>query len=560
MEGRSAGGAPGVEAGGAGCAPPLLRRHPVLISCLFALLAVLRIGQSYRQYCQTFDEPAHIACGMEWLDTGRYSLEDQHPPVARVASAALLYWGGSRYPAAGDMTSRGNAILGGGDGYLRRLALARAGILPFFLLLLAVVFAWANRLHGPSAAVCAVALTSLVPPVLAHAGLATTDLPATATLVTALYFLWRFWESPSASIGAVAGLAVAASLSAKFSALLFLPVGFVVIALCARRGPTRWNHLFVGLAVACVGVSAAYRFEVRPLKSASRRPHATMDRIVGASGAVHDAAYWLSEGVALPAPEFFHGIHNALNHTRGGHPSYLLGRFSSRGFREFFLMALVVKTPLGFLILGGIGAFLAGRTDRRAAIPALAAVLCVAAASVVSNISIGVRHVLVFYPLVAIGAGWAAATWRRGAAIVLFAWTAVSSLWFWADTIPYHNEMAPRGLYGIEADSDLDWGQDLLRLRDVLGGKSADVAYFGTAGFSQAGLSNARAMVSGDRPKGLLAVSETTLVADEGSAKAWAWLEGYRFLGRAGRSIRLYAPLSAGRTDLEESMGRSLRR
>jgi hypothetical protein len=38
-------------------------------------------------YWYTVDEPAHIACGMEWLDRGAYRLDSQHPPLALVAPA-----------------------------------------------------------------------------------------------------------------------------------------------------------------------------------------------------------------------------------------------------------------------------------------------------------------------------------------------------------------------------------------------------------------------------------------------------------------------------------------
>ena len=57
----------------------------VLIVCL--AVAVARIAATYRVFNQTWDEPAHIAAGMQWIDRGDYTYEPLHPPLARVFTA-----------------------------------------------------------------------------------------------------------------------------------------------------------------------------------------------------------------------------------------------------------------------------------------------------------------------------------------------------------------------------------------------------------------------------------------------------------------------------------------
>jgi len=59
------------------------------IVALLILLGTVRIASTWTTYAYTSDEPAHIACGMEWLDHGTYHYEDQHPPLARIAAALL---------------------------------------------------------------------------------------------------------------------------------------------------------------------------------------------------------------------------------------------------------------------------------------------------------------------------------------------------------------------------------------------------------------------------------------------------------------------------------------
>src|SRR6202044_3456189 len=93
----------------------------------------------------TIDEPAHIACGMEWLTKGVYRYETQHPPLTRVAAALGPYLAGVHAYGKPDMYQEGAAILSANGHYDRDLALSRLGILPFFWIAALVVYLWAKR-------------------------------------------------------------------------------------------------------------------------------------------------------------------------------------------------------------------------------------------------------------------------------------------------------------------------------------------------------------------------------------------------------------------------------
>src|ERR1017187_39029 len=102
-------------------------------------LGSLRIVATYIVFNHTVDEPAHIACGMEWLDRGTYKMEDQHPPLARVMAALGPYLSGIRSqgvwdknPGQAGMYSEGQNIYYAGYRYNLTLVLSRLGILPFF--------------------------------------------------------------------------------------------------------------------------------------------------------------------------------------------------------------------------------------------------------------------------------------------------------------------------------------------------------------------------------------------------------------------------------------------
>lgn len=54
-----------------------LQRAPVLgVALLLSVAAVARVVLTYSVFSQAFDEPAHIATGMEWPERGMYTLEN----------------------------------------------------------------------------------------------------------------------------------------------------------------------------------------------------------------------------------------------------------------------------------------------------------------------------------------------------------------------------------------------------------------------------------------------------------------------------------------------------
>src|SRR5205807_845389 len=59
------------------------------------LLACLLAAGSWRVYSNTWDEPEHLAAGVELLDRGRYEYDTEHPPLARVLLALGPYLAGA---------------------------------------------------------------------------------------------------------------------------------------------------------------------------------------------------------------------------------------------------------------------------------------------------------------------------------------------------------------------------------------------------------------------------------------------------------------------------------
>ena len=74
-------------------------------------------------------------------------------------------------------------ILNARQQYDRMLAVGRMGIVPFFWVGCAVVYAWGRRYFGAAVGLMAVFVFTQLPGVLGHAGLATTDMAGTAFVI-----------------------------------------------------------------------------------------------------------------------------------------------------------------------------------------------------------------------------------------------------------------------------------------------------------------------------------------------------------------------------------------
>ena len=555
-----------------GARPPWLARA---VALALVAGAIGLVTSTYGALSQTWDEPAHIGCGMEWLDRGTFTLEPLTPPLARVAAALGPWLAGGHSHGIDDVWLEGNAILGGGAHYVRTLALARAGMLPFLLLGAWVVWAWARRRAGEAAALAALALFLTLPPVLGHAGLAATDFPLAATFAVALYAFTRWLEEPGAGRAALAGGAAALATLAKFSALPFLALSLPLLALAsvvgggaaARRERLRaaGRAALPALAAFALVVGAGYRFAAAPLV-APGRPHPGIERRLRALGPLEPAALAALAAPVWPPRAFVQGLRALPRRNREGHKAYLNGETFEGTRPAFFPEALLLKTPLPFLALvAGALAWLVlaprRRRDGRAWAPFLGA-FAVVAVAMAGRLDLGSRLVLPVYPLLAVAAGEAlAALAARGRAAALLAAAlllaqGVGTLRARPEFMAWFNALAgPRPEERL-VDSDLDWGQDLYALRDTLRARGVDslvIAYAGSADLAAIpGLPPSRDLAPGERARGWVAISAYRIA--EGRARdrpplalGYRWIRAYAPVARVGRAMFLYHLPDSGR-------------
>jgi hypothetical protein len=266
-------------------------------------------------------------------------------------------------------------------------------------------------------------------------------------------------------------------------------------------------------------------------------------------------------------------MRDVAEHNRLGHPAYFLGETRVYGVWYFFPVVLALKTPIAALVLGmlGFGVLVRRGLRTRAWITLVPVVLAVAVVAVAlpSSINIGVRHVLPFYVALslAVGVAWVVLWTRlssRRARVALSVGTAVLSLGtatVHPDYLAYFNALAGRDPSRLLADSDLDWGQDLFRLRREVQARGVDTltfAYIGTADLSPIVGVPVRYWDGSARPDGWVAIAETWYRRGQVSERrgrhvvdptAMWWLDSAATFTRVGKGVRLYRiPPSTGDT------------
>ncbi len=555
-----------------------------LIATALICIAVFRIVCTYHIFSQTFDEPASIAGGVEWFDRGTYQIDNTQPPLGRIAIGLPLYLAGNRLPANVDAPAPprdpkgpgetkwirvGDAILRGGPGYRRNLALARFGALPFFVITAVLTFLWSRRAFGETAACVAVLLFTTLPLALAHGGLATTDMAVTAMFLAGVYAFVFWLEDNSVGPSVILGWCIGLGVLAKFSTVVFLPIAAVVLFVLRwrviRSGATtdKVNPLLPATSVVLVAVVAfvtmwaGYRFSVH-ISNSAERPHGGVDRLVGKSGKLHDLAYAVVEHTPVPMPDLLLGMSFQKTHAAEGQLVYFLGSVRKRGWWYFFPVVLMIKTPLGFLLLCGIGAGILALSSGGdgnwigLSMPVIALLFILV--TMTSPLDEGLRLILPIFPLLAmIAAFGAVGIWRSarfkavGPIVVcgLVAWQFFASFAIHPDYISYFNELARLHHEPLVVDSDLDWGQDVFRLsselkkRDI---QSVSISYFGTTDLRDQDLPTWGPLKPNEHVTGWVAASQTAMKVGGGVApyEGYEWLEKQTPVTRIGRSIFLY--------------------
>ena len=529
--------------------PPSRARSllPDLRRVLTALIPILLLGALFgltyraaRHDSGIMDEPPNLVAGHHLWKTGRYDIDREHPPLARLIEALpLLFLPINEAEANADGSMPPYWPLSVEFLYEntvpadQMLMPARRMVIGISILL--GIFLWwsGNRLFGPPAGAIALFSCAFNPLILAHGHLATTDLAIALALPLALFCLYRYVEQPTSGRAVVAGVGLGIALATKGSAVILLPIYLFILAWTWRSKPPSRKDFLIhsGLCLA-------------------------------ASTVVLTTIYFGDLGA------FFSSVKEVLFHSAAGHENYLLGRLSVSGSPIYFLVAFLLKTPIPFLLLLAAALLMLRSSPHRHVVTVwlvFPSALFFGVASL-SDLQIGLRHLLPFFPLLFLIVGEAGARiWHRkgpGWRLLLGAlalWMVIDTVTAHPHYIAYFNQLIGDPDSGIEylADSNLDWGQELRHLDSYLTNEGIDgvyLSYFGNADPEAYGVHYLPVHYESSQPRrgdpnldlrqearALLAVSATHIQGVyRPTPEAFAWLASREPEAILGHSLYLY--------------------
>ncbi len=457
----------------------------------------------------TMDEQNHLTRGYAFISTGDPRLSIEHPPLVNSWAALPLLtennlalpldqsgWQGREWYSVADrfFWQDGNPVL-------KLVFMGRVMIVFLTIGLAFVGRAFARQLWGAPAGLVAFAGLLFDPSIFAHGRYITTDLGGTLFIFLATFSIYNLFQAttkwPLKKL-LIATLCIGLAFASKLTSMVFI---FVWIALaCVPFSPQPFGRRLVHLATAGVGslvvLWAVFGFEYGPFLF------------------IDESLLWLN-AYSGPMPTFWSGIERITLISGGGRPAFLLSMHSTEGFWFYFPVAFLVKTPL-FVLLGfifAVPAMLWHKPSRPKTIWLMVPIVIYFSFSLTSALNIGYRHLLPILPFVYLilsgfiatyfpkWLAWASdvpdasktlAGWIGQASIVLLI---IPSVFYHPHQISFFNLSfgGPNNGSIVLVDSNIDWGQDLGRLKMWMDQNQVDhinLAWFGTADPAVYGLSH----------------------------------------------------------------------
>jgi len=500
-----------------------LRRKTTTFA-LGALLVLQFVALAWNGYWNspTIDEPGHLQASLCIYHWGRYEVYAVNPPLVRLITGLPMSLLGLT-PAVTfedlDPASRWEFAAGyelfesKSDQAMNGLRWSRWSLIPFILMGTSLIFFWAKSLWGEWGGIVAATIWAANPMILGHGALITPDVVPAVAGWWAIFQLRQWLIAPTWHRSYWLGLFLGVALIAKFTWIAILPPCFLAFAavhfLLDRE--RRDSLLAIGgkitlaASVALLVVNVAYGFDKTgtalgsiPMVSDAWKANESLT-----AGRVPPRQYpsdrrppavnrWsgtMLGNIPVPVPALYlQGIDVQKRDLEPARKwqSYLLGEWRDHGWWYYYLVAALVKEPVGFLMILAIslltltrgGASILSPTNLSARleiglllVPALAAWLLVS-----SNTGFNhhYRYLIVALPGLAIVCGasvhgeWLGSGYRCrsliAALVLLLITEVICACPAWLSFTNFAARTARSADFYL-SDSNVDWGQDLMRLR-----------------------------------------------------------------------------------------------
>jgi hypothetical protein len=461
------------------------------------------------------DEVAHLPSGVSHWKFARFEMYRVNPPLVRLLASPPAV-SGEQYDwrlFTNAVGQRPEFAIGRAQLSADGLALAERYVLPrilassFLLITLLCLSLMAPESLGIRFPIYACLFLTFCPNFLAHAATIGPDVGAVAMGLVTSVACWRYLHKPAAGSAAVAGGALGLALLTKLTwltGLLTFPatvlIGWVAFRgkIANRRPAKRVGDLCVFWSLALFTLNAGYLFDGTLVPLGEYEFCSETFGGEGSNIARHGNRFregWLA---AIPVPfprDYVLGIDFLRYEVESKRWSFLMGQWRFGGWYHYYLMAVLLKTPVATLVAAclGFAALLLALRRRTVSIEvatmmlflAIPSMACFASVSLSRGFNHHHRYILMIYPLLfalaaflvspaardACGFRGADARVRGFAAAlptVLLILTAVSSLRVYPHFTSYFNVASggPERGWHLLGFSNVDWGQDLTRVAD----------------------------------------------------------------------------------------------
>ena len=576
----------------------LTNRVTNIIAFLLLIFMFVLAVFSMKDDSVTMDELAHLPAGYSYLTQKDMRLNPEHPPLMKdLAAIPLLFIKNINFPSEigawkedvnGQWAFGFNFLYQSGNPVDKMIFWGRIPMILILILLGFYIFKWTKELFGQKTAILALFLFSFSPTFLAHGRLVTTDVGAAAGVFIATYYFIKAFQQPIKKNIILAGIAFGLAELCKFSVILLVPL-FAILALAwwlVKLGTWR-KALKIFILVMLIGyilIWPIYQYHVwnypaeRQVRDAgvalSDYPDLIKKPILFAT----------DKPILRPYAQYLTGLLMVFHRAAFGNTTYFLGEVSNLGWKNYFPVVYSIKEPLTLHILTLIAFLYAAwlikkpfwqNTFQRTGswiknhYPEFAMLSFIGlywTVSLASSLNIGVRHLLPVFPFTILLVSRMTGNLIKSPFLklkctilgILILWQAVSVISIYPHFLAYFNELAggPNQGYVYTVDSNLDWGQDLKRLKKWVEENKIDkiyVDYFG-GGDAKYYLKEKYAPWWGtsdskEFPKGnYLAVSATFLQGGRGIPTPgfnqpygyYHWLDKYTPVAKIGYSIFVY--------------------
>jgi 4-amino-4-deoxy-L-arabinose transferase-like glycosyltransferase len=557
----------------------------------------------------TFDETAHIAAGYSYMSQMDYRMNPEHPPLIKDLAAIPLLFLNLNFPKDNPVWTQATPavwwhqfdlatqfLYNSGNDPEKILFWTRIPMIFILTLFGFFIFFWAKKLWGKKAALIALFLFCFFPTFLAHGKLVTTDVGAAFGAIFATYFWLEFLKNATKKTLFFAGLALGGALLIKFSLVLLLPF-FAIITLISAwlknddLGKFKNLIKYTGLAILAgiIGVIfviwPVYGFNMAkyPQERQIKDTQDLLNTTNAPSIAIKTNIILDSNPITRPLGHYFLGLLTATNRTATGNTTYFMGQVSADSWKSYFPIVYFIKNPLAFHILTLIAIIYALWLIKKPWKNPLSRIIewirnhftefsmltflaIYWTTSLVSNLNIGVRHLMPIFPFTILLVSAMIAKLLKEPFLKLkyviltglFLWQFISVISIYPHFLAYFNESigGPDNGYKYVVDSNLDWGQDLKRLEswiDKNGINKIYLDYFG-GGNTSYYLGEKYIQWWGTKkpeelPKGsYLAVSVNQLQGGRATptkgfdqpSDYYRWLDNYTPIAKIGYSIFIY--------------------